>query len=189
LKLLLLIQRGANHFEDVWDSWEAMPFRGKVVWPKGIRKEMFKVRQARERARCAREQKIAYSKIIYQLKRDGLVEDKNKFLKLTNVGLAKIGQLSKLVLHRDLPLVSTYKKQPAPSLKIISYDVPEKFRKKRDWLRSALKFLGFQMAHQSMWYGKMILPKNFVEDLERLELLPFVKIFSVNKSGSLKALS
>lgn len=68
---------------------------------------------------------------------------------------------------------------------IIIFDIEEKERWKRSWIRAVLKNLNFEMLQKSVWLGKTILPKEFAEDLKKLNLLKAVKIFSVSNEGSI----
>jgi len=69
---------------------------------------------------------------------------------------------------------------------IIAFDVPEKEKRKRQWLRGVLKRLGFAMLQRSVWAGKVRIPKGFIDDLARLQMAEFVEIFEITKRGSLR---
>jgi len=81
-----------------------------------------------------------------------------------------------------------YKSQSNDTLKIVIFDIPEREREKRDWLRIALKNLNFNMVQKSVWIGKAKLPKEFVQDLNRMNIFTYVEIFAVTKAGSLRSL-
>ncbi len=59
---------------------------------------------------------------------------------------------------------------------IITFDIPEKKRKYRDWLRAELVGLGFELVHKSVWFGP-VLPKEFVEYLEDIGLTQYLRFF------------
>ena len=82
-----------------------------------------------------------------------------------------------------------YGKTNQNKLVIISFDIPEKFRRKRDWLREVIRNLGYKMIHQSVWIGKTGIPKQFILDLEEMNILEYVEVFEINKRGSLKKLA
>jgi len=67
------------------------------------------------------------------------------------------------------------------STKIISFDIPESERPKRNWLRNQIKIFGYKMLQQSLWLGPSPLPKSFLKRLEELNIRKNVKIFSVTK--------
>ncbi|MDO8584682.1 MAG: CRISPR-associated endonuclease Cas2 [bacterium] len=74
----------------------------------------------------------------------------------------------------------------APRLNIVVFDIPERERRKRDWLRDVLRTLGFIMLQKSVWVGKVLLPESFIGELEKLGLLRLVEIFEISKSGTLR---
>lgn len=87
------------------------------------------------------------------------------------------------------PLQRSYRKDgnaDGNELKIIAFDIPEKFRRKRNWLRKTLAGFGFTMLQKSVWAGKAALLHEFIEDLDTLSLTPYIEILAVTKTGSLK---
>ena len=68
-------------------------------------------------------------------------------------------------------------------------DIPESERKKRAWLRSALKNLNFKMIQQSVWIGKVRIPEEFLRDLRNMHLTEYVEIFEISKAGSLQQIT
>lgn len=62
---------------------------------------------------------------------------------------------------------------------LIAFDIPEKDRKKRNWIRSQLKIYGYIMVQQSLWHGPGPLPKEFLDKLKELGLKKNIKIFKV----------
>lgn len=134
-----------------------------------------------------RQTKRRFDDFVYRLKKDDLicnVERKNKnFFRLTPKGKMI---LKKIRLDKTrLPVSSKYKSEENETLKIIIFDIPEEERRKRDWLRYALKNLKFGMLQKSVWAGKKGLPQEFINDLKRINLFSFVEIFAVSKKGSL----
>lgn len=98
-------------------------------------------------------------------------------------GEKKVGELKNRLPNRH------YKKEDKKSLIIMSFDIPEKLRRKRNWLREVLRNLGFNMIHQSVWIGKSKIPKHMIDDLERIKILEFVEILEISKTGTLKNLN
>ena len=49
----------------------------------------------------------------------------------------------------------------------------------------ALKNIGLRLIQQSVWMGKVKIPKEFLDDIRELHLANFVEIFEITKSGSL----
>jgi len=128
---------------------------------------------------------------VYHLEKDGLVERKKKgkkrFLYITTRGKRL---LEKLRLRKKMMMPKkSYHIQSDNILKIVIFDIPERERTKRDWLRVVLKNLGFKMLQKSVWVGKIKLPRSFLEDLQNFRLLDYIEIFATSKTGSLKHIS
>ena len=123
------------------------------------------------------------------LKRDGLVvrkkENRGSPWSITGAGRKKLVALKeKREKSPDLP-DNVYERKEGSSFVVVAFDVPEQERKKRDWLRMNLKALGLDMLQQSVWVGKVRIPEDFVRDLRKSNMISYVHIFSVNKSGSM----
>lgn len=130
----------------------------------------------------------SYQKLVSKLKTQGLlkVEDKGgeDFFSITATGKSKLAALESEA-QRRLPKVS-YELASSAHPIIISFDIPEKQKRKREWLREVLKRLGLKMVQKSVWIGLGRVPKQFLEDLEKLNLLECVEIFEVGKTGTLR---
>ena len=111
---------------------------------------------------------------LYRMKRDGLIESKNGGWLATAKG-------KKVISEGNI-----YQKEADSTVKIVIFDVPEEVASKRAWLRSALKNLGFKMLQKSVWVGKVKLPEHFIRELKSRDLMGYVEILGVTKSGSLK---
>lgn len=121
---------------------------------------------------------------LHRLKEQGLIAQEEKTWKITGAGKKKL-KLLKAKAHLSLPM-TTYVKEVAPMVTIISFDIPEKERFKRAWLRKQLHFLGFTLLQKSVWVGKVKLPKQFLDDLSQLHLLSKVHILGVTKTGTIQ---
>lgn len=75
---------------------------------------------------------------------------------------------------------STYDKNQ-PSNTIISFDIPETNRIKRNWLRNQIKIFGYEMLQQSLWLGPGPLTSEFLKRLDDLEIRKNIKIFTINR--------
>lgn len=131
-------------------------------------------------------QKKRYNNLIYNLKQQGLLEEieksGKKFFRLTLMGKIR---LKKLQEKSSLP-TTHYTREKDDRFVIVMFDIPEKERRKRAWLRAVLINLGFSMAQKSVWMGKVRIPHAFIDDLVKLDLDDFVEIFQVTKAGNLK---
>ena len=156
--------------------------RGKIDY------EYNKIQRVREnkmwRRQESEERTRRLKNYIFQMKHDGLIEEaeKDKF-RITKKGRAKLEKLKTGLPSRRYPQA-----QSCQNLAIISFDIPEEFHSKRDWLREVVKNMGFNMIHQSLWVGKRKIPESFVSDLENMKILEYVEIFEVTKSGTLRKL-
>lgn len=114
---------------------------------------------------------------LSRLKKKGLVnnikgrwsisEEGKEFLALREKGMRKFSPIRKT--SRDT------KKEL-----IIVFDIPEKKRWYRDWLRSELIAFGFEPIQKSVWFGPA-LPKEFIEYLDQVKLLKNIRFFKVSK--------
>lgn len=130
-----------------------------------------------------------FCKLLYKLKKEGLIaENKNShFLSVTAKGRKSI-DLLKMRASQKLP-PNIYEKENDNKFRVIIFDIPESQRRKRNWLRSVLVSLDFTMLQKSVWAGKNKIPKDLLENLEELEISPFVEIFEISKAGSIKSVS
>ena len=148
----------------------------------------FRVKEAERQIRHAREKllnkikdKTRLVKIISKLRRQGLVTKDNR---VTEKGF-KIFEKLKLRFSNLLPKIGSPLELEKDHLKIVIFDIPEKWRAKRLWLRQWLVALGFEKLQKSVWIGETKLPADFITQLKSLDLLLYVKIFSVFKKGML----
>ena len=128
-----------------------------------------------------------YYAILSKLKADGLITKnvgKGSAWHITNNGLEKLEALRNQV-KIGFPN-NHYLKEKSDTLVIIGFDIPEKEKRKRNWLRSILINLGFRMLQKSVWIGKIKVPSELLEDIKLLNLLDFVEIFSVGNSGTIR---
>lgn len=135
-----------------------------------------------------RQRQLFYS-LLNQLKRDGLVLKKKKgektLWKITGRGMMRLSKSHERHSTMRFPQ-KAYQKGREGGFVIAAFDIPERERKKRSWLRMCLAGLGFSKLQQSVWVGKASLPEDFIKDLRALKMIRYVHIFSVNKSGTLE---
>lgn len=145
-----------------------------------------------EKAAAFRDRQRFYSLLSY-LKQQGLVESKKEgtqsLWKITKKGLQKLNLLRER--NRYSKESAAYpESKTETNLKIVAYDIPAgDGQKKRDWLRWALRNLGFTMLQKSVWVGRNKIPEEFLRDLRERKLLPYVQIFEVVKQGTLKEIT
>ena len=133
----------------------------------------FEYELARREGRYAVPEKVAYHRyysLLHKLQKQGFIERKkrgsNIFIRLTSAGKEKLNLFR--IQRKENPPHRSYKLEECErKFVIVAFDIPEKSRRKRDWLRSALTHLGMRMIQKSVWAGKIKLPKEFIDDLEK----------------------
>ncbi len=179
LKILELIYDGTAN---LLDHFLVIAFSPYFTSLSGYEYRLRQLHKERTRMEYTAKEKMKFHNLIHRLKKDKLIKkDENNF-SLTPKGL----QLLKSLKNKILPSIYEYNQNEEDCIKIITFDIPEKYRSKRDWLRRVLTNLEFVMVQKSVWFGKSKLPENLLNDLKKLEMLPYIKIFSINKQGNLE---
>lgn len=126
----------------------------------------------------ARAKEKTFRTLLSQLKKRGLVTNKDGLWQITSVGKKRKEQTS---LSSDKNC--RYSKIPESDRKmIIAFDIPEYNKAERYWLRVTLINLGFVMLQRSVWFGPAPLPDEFVADLKTKNLNGCLKFFEVKES-------
>lgn len=189
-KIIKLLESVGDLTINIIDFFEAFLKAGYGASPRKIESEFLKIKRGALQKEISGQTKHNYSNFIYRLKKDGLLKEtkkaNKKFFALTDKGKNKLSLL-KNKLDKKLPH-AIYLKETTNQYTIIAFDIPEKQRRKRDWLRTVLTNLGFKMIQKSVWVGKIKIPKKFIDDLFFLKLADFVEIFEISKTGTLKHL-
>ena len=88
---------------------------------------------------------------------------------------------------RSQTLFTKIKEKPTGDTKVmVLFDIPEKKRKTRNWLRLHLKLWDFEMLQQSVWFGQGPLPKEFITRLDLLGVGKCVKVFKIESMKAQK---
>jgi virulence-associated protein VapD len=189
-KILEVLQGGAEASVGILDAFLSDYTESRRKLARGIKygPRHFKT----DWAAAFRDRQKFYSLLGY-LKKQGLVENKKEnkksLWKITKKGIDKLRVLKER--NRFSKVSASYPKAPdEASFKIVAYDIPsEGNQKKRDWLRSALRNIGFTMLQKSVWVGKKKVPEEFLQDLRERHLLPHVQIFEIAKRGTIKEIT
>lgn len=145
----------------------------------------YEIRQRdRHTHQIARDKKRKLEKYISKLKREGFITETQGSVAISSKGRKRLETFREKKLFEKV----NFKKEIGDKVIIVSYDIPVLFNRERNILRGLLKFLGFQMVHQSVWVGKVKLPMEFVLGLEKLKILDYVQVLEVTKRGTLKDL-
>lgn len=128
--------------------------------------------------------------LIYYLKSDGIISetitDDKKWYRMAEKGKRK---LAALLTSRDTSIpLSLYPKINNSTFTIITFDIPEKEKKKREWFRTVLLRLGYKTIQRSVLLGKTKIPQSLLDDLRELKMIEYVEIFEITKTGSLRHL-
>lgn len=190
LKFLGFIKDFANFNMDMFEAFLRAGYGasyGKLDYELNkLQKDRRVYEMAQDEARACRKR---YAQFLYKLRRDGLIEeggDKHKkTIFLTQKGIKKLNKLKEQYSNK-LPSVKSYTKKSGNKFVIATFDVPEKERRKRAWIRSALKNIGLKSIQKSVWIGKAKIPQEFIDDLADLRLIDFIEIFEISKTGSLR---
>ena len=71
----------------------------------------------------------------------------------------------------------------------VIFDIPERRKEYRNWLRSNLYFLGFKQLQESVFIGKNALPASFVKEISYLKLDDCVHILSIREIDNKKEIA
>ena len=124
---------------------------------------------------------------LRRLQNDGLVEKsgnhRTAIWRITKSGRIQAKQpvLSSRSKLAELPPVDG-------KVRIVSFDIPEKERWKRDHLRMLLVSCEYEMLQRSLWTGRRPLPDYVFTDIKKLKLRHFVHIFEILKKGTIRGL-
>ena len=118
-----------------------------------------------------------FSVILTRLQKQGLVERKNNKWWITNFGKKFIKNI------KTANVFDSPKKDGV--LRLVIFDIPERERRKRDWLRLELIACDFKQLQKSVWISERPLPQEFLENLAELNLLSCVHIFTVKNKGTI----
>ena len=119
-------------------------------------------------------------------KRRGLSKQvfNNNLYRLKDKGILSYNSEKNIIINKNnlkqYTIFRTIEEKPAGDIKVmVLFDIPEKKRKIRNWLRSQLKIWDFEMIQQSVWLGRGPLPKEFTDRLQAFGINKCVKVLRV----------
>lgn len=131
--------------------------------------------------------KHSLSSMLYHLKKDGLVVMHGPKKK----ALWSITQKGRRVLRKSPPPqhhTAVDELPPEDGIsRLVAFDVPEKQRAKRQWLRVALMSCGFQPIQRSVFLGHRPLSEDIVKEISDMDMDRYIHIVSIQKHGTLRA--
>lgn len=113
------------------------------------------------------------SVILHRLKEKGLVKKTKEEYRPTRLGKLFL----KNVLEEDHKKKLKWDKR----WRLITFDIPEKFRPERDWLRNHLRASHYQMLHKSVFVGKFPLEEEVYRNIYRRRLNRYIRILTVGE--------
>ncbi|MBI4086187.1 MAG: hypothetical protein HY433_03040 [Candidatus Liptonbacteria bacterium] len=121
------------------------------------------------------------SNTLYRLRKRGLVEQSNNLWHITKKGTEYLAE--RISAFKKYPRRKHDHTRPRKKEKnmVIAFDIPEKYRKRRDWLRTELNTLGFIPLQKSVWFGPAPLPKEFIDTLVEFNVTEFMKFFEAKE--------
>jgi DNA-binding PadR family transcriptional regulator len=111
--------------------------------------------------------------ILYRLQKKGLVERSKKDYKLTSLGLK---YFKKIKQSND-----ENKKKWDGKWRIASFDIPEKIKQEREWMRSKLFEAEYKMLQKSVFIGKRPLSEKLYKEILAKKLRDYIRMITVGE--------
>jgi DNA-binding transcriptional regulator PaaX len=115
---------------------------------------------------------------LTRLKKKGLLSNKNRKWEITEEGKSFLRERKNAFVKFTPRII--YDKNIQKTT-IIIFDIPEKKRLYRDWLRNELIGFGFELIQKSVWFGPS-LPKEFISYLGEKNILQYLRFFRATES-------
>jgi phenylacetic acid degradation operon negative regulatory protein len=113
---------------------------------------------------------------LSRLSKKGYINKSSLGWSVTQKG-KKVFKANNLLSYIESPFT-----EKSTSSMIISFDIPEKDRILRNWLRNQIKIFNYKMLQQSLWIGPGPLPEPFLKRLENLKIRKNIKTFKIAKN-------
>ena len=110
---------------------------------------------------------------IRRLRNQGFVEKRNGKYVLTELGK----NLANYILKRKKAISLKWDEK----YRVVIFDIPEKQKKIRDWLRQELIFLKYRKLQESVFISKYPLTQDLVKEIKRLKIGNYVNYLLVDK--------
>jgi DNA-binding transcriptional regulator PaaX len=120
---------------------------------------------------------------LWRLKRNGLVDRSDDGWVITRKGVEFFRKVMDGNKRMSRLIHGKYGVEMRNRVKnmVVIFDIPEKRRGWRNWLRTELVGLGFVKLQQSVWFGPAPLPKDFIKTLSKFDILRFIKFFKATE--------
>ena len=161
---------------------------------KAFKRRSLQRRAAMHAEHDAADEKQRFYNLMYRLESQGLITKEKRGVKtilaITQKGIEKYRAFKKQPAKEKADIIPRALRHVYPQIKsptsiIISFDIPEKEKHKRAWLRGALRNLDFKILHASVWLGENALPKELLDDCRHMKIMRYIHIFAVSKKGTI----
>ena len=176
-----ILEKIAEATLDTADLIVGMQLAGYGASGKMMRRKAEEFRDRREQFVADLKARQRFYNLLSKLKKEGLIMKNEKGWSLTKSGHN--------FRKKEFPIGKDYSKEDDNTFKIITFDIPERDRRKRIWLNDVLGKLYFNRLQKSVWIGKTRIPEKFLEDLNALKILHCVHILEITKKGTVAELS
>ncbi len=186
-KTLAILNKLAEGAMEASDLFIAYSTAGYGTSSGRIERQKEKIEAARRKLMEDLKEKQRFHSLMHKLKKQGLVNKAtigDKFY-TTKRGILRRKDLIKRRLIKSLPSAN-YPTEKTDSWILVAFDIPEKERHKRNWLRSVLAALDFEKVQNSVFIGRARIPEELLEDLQNLKLRKCVEILEIKQTGTLK---
>lgn len=107
--------------------------------------------------------------ILWRLTKKGLVEKKGKRYFLSKLGRKFLKKQTQLVHEWD------------GKWRLVAFDIPEKLKPNRDWLRSQLCAADYRRLQKSLFVGKNPIKRELMEEILERDLYPYIRIMTMGE--------
>ncbi len=193
LKILEVVAGAGEGMIGFFEAFTRAGYGASAYWIAHTQDKLACERETRRREEKEEQKECErFRNMLRYLESCGLVK-KDKIYggkwKITDQGKNKIEKIRTKKFKNGLtPSILDYERKAGKQLVIVAFDIPEKERSKRDWLRAVLGHLGFKMLQKSVWIGKVEIPQELPGDLKALGLMKAVEILTISKAGNLRHL-
>ena len=115
---------------------------------------------------------INLSEAIYRLKRKKLIAGSGGDYTLTPLGKQLAEKLKKRI---------SYRLNWDGKWRLTTFDIPEKRREERGWLRGVLKMHEYKQLHKSVFLGKFPLPEEIYREIYNRKLAAFIHLITIGE--------
>ncbi|MEK7098906.1 MAG: hypothetical protein AAB916_00105 [Patescibacteria group bacterium] len=131
-----------------------------------------------------------YTTMLSRMKKQGLIRKRSSrggtAWVITKEGIERLKLIKARRQNPNSLTTAHYVAGMRREVTIVSFDIPEREKGKRRWLRAALGSLSFSLLHKSVWIGTQSIPEEFLDALRERDLLRHVHIVGVTKRGTLE---